>query len=167
MPLWLFVQGRTLSLAVAPPARSLSTVAGTPGRNSCSAPRAPAHPASKSPPGPGGGLSLTGRMAGDSHTWFPRRHSWSRGVGHAYVIAVPSLATLLTQGTLAQDRTWRTNPDVQISSKPNLGPALSSSSGQPQVPPKARGQNRPGLYPRPASPGQLPVSLHCLRVPGN
>lgn len=95
---------------------------------------------------------MTGRMAGDSHTWFPRRHSWSRGVGSAYVIAVPSLATLFTQGTLAQDRTWGTNPDAQISSEPNLGPALSSSSGQPQVPPKARGQNRPGPYPRPASP---------------
>lgn len=49
-----------------------------------------------------------------------------------------------------------TNPEVQTSSKPNFGSALSASSGQPQVAPKARSQSRLFLSPRPASPGSCP-----------
>lgn len=66
--------------------------------------RGTAHPASASPPGPGGGLSLTGRVAGDSHTWFTEGTAGA-GVWDAYLIAVPSLATWSPRGTLAQDRT--------------------------------------------------------------
>ncbi|MEJ1284818.1 hypothetical protein NN561_015808 [Cricetulus griseus] len=129
--------------------------------------RAPAGwvPAEHSPPRlrvpsrPRDGLSLTSGVAGDSHTWFPVGAAGA-GLWAAYVIALPPLAISPTQGTGAQNPTQGTNPGVQMLSKPNLGPALNASPGQPQVPSKAQGQSQPCPHPRPASPGQLPASRH-------
>lgn len=75
--------------------------------------RGTTHPASASPPGPGGGLSLTDRVAGDSHTWFIKGTAGA-GVWDAYLIAMSSLATSAPRETLAEDRTRGTNPDAQI-----------------------------------------------------
>lgn len=87
--------------------------------------RGTAHPASASPPGPGDGLSLTGRVAGDSHTWFTEGTAGA-GVWDAYLIFVPSLATSALQGTPAQDRTQGQILMLK-SSKPKLSAPLQAN----------------------------------------
>lgn len=123
-------QGRTLSLPVAPPARSLSAVAGAPGKHSSSRARAPAGwvPAGHSPPRlhvpsrPWWWAELD-RVAGDSHTWFTEGTAGA-GVRDAYLISVPSLGiSAHTHTHTARGPRHKTEPEGQIlmlkSSKPN------------------------------------------------
>ncbi|KAM7322967.1 hypothetical protein ACRRTK_018472 [Alexandromys fortis] len=118
------------------------------------------HPASASPPGLGDGLSLTGRVAGYSHTWFPDGAAGAE-LWDAYVIALPPLATSPTLGTPDQDRTHGTNPDVQIFSKPNLGPCTQRLFRSTPSSTQSSGLKRTLPTPTPRKPRTAARFSHC------
>lgn len=95
-------------------------------------------------PCPGGGLRLTGRVAGDSRTWFPWMVPLVKGVGDAQVSARWPWVTLPPQGPQTNGQ-HAAGPARQI---PTLEPQVPESKARPDI------QSLLGLTP---SPSQRPT----------
>jgi hypothetical protein len=103
-------------------------------------PQGTAHPAPVSPPLPWGGLHLTGRLAGDSHTWFARMELRAKGMGDAQVSACPLWLPRQPLDPCPSRRALKTNPDVKTSQTPDTQRLLerTPSSTQSTTPEKTR-----------------------------